>query len=154
MNGDGRNQVPPAKTLKLCGLYIRTSGNVKAQKTAPCGALKIKNMKNLKNLIPLFALLLGFGLVITQSAFTTQTTYQTPTEDLFWYEVEYDGTQAKISSSITHVGDKTSYPTPPCDDTDINFLCVIGSSNPNLQINDNVSMPGSASERILKTQLP
>ena len=50
-------------------------------------------MKNLKNLLPLFALILGLSIVFTQSAFTSTTKSATTT---YWYYTGPNNDEAEV----------------------------------------------------------
>ncbi len=81
-------------------------------------------MKNLKKLLPLFAFVLGLGLVFTQSAFKSHND-QPP---LFWYEISSTGTlqtqlnEVKVDKDEAMFG---SVPLTECQDVSTDY-CIIG----------------------------
>jgi hypothetical protein len=75
-------------------------------------------MKNLKNLVPVFAIVLGLGLVVTQSAFK-------PTTDTVWV---FDGDQLSEAQDASQYHVDMEAPS-----------CEIGSSLPCKVISDGSS---------------
>lgn len=106
-------------------------------------------MKNLKNLLPLFALLLGVTLVFTQSAFTSKSS-ASPKEDLkYWYQVSNGFT---VGSHIDRKVKSEMLQSTDCQDDLNQDVCLFGSDTtvPN---NTNIGSP-TDENRILDTAQP
>jgi len=104
-------------------------------------------MKNLKNLLPLFALILGLTIVFTQSAFTSPSKTHAKQTSMFWYNVVDDHT---VGSAIFEGEKIDALEETTCQDDPEQEICLYGSVT---ELNEptEVQSPSSANT-ILKTE--
>lgn len=105
-------------------------------------------MKNLKNLLPLFALLLGVTLVFTQSAFTAKSSAQVKEDPKYWYEVAGGFT---VGSYVDHQLKSEMIDLSGCADDENQDICLFGSNSNSVPNNTPVGTP-TEENRILQTE--